>query len=103
VVIKHELFSQVEDKDFGLKLKVTGICSVNREEWILTDLATNLLGVTSVPLYETLGHQMLILILQQTEMTTIFGNIKSLTNILGMTVNEDVFIETFVSFDPVSD
>jgi long-chain acyl-CoA synthetase len=56
----------VYDEDFNLNLKVLGICSVNREEWILTDLAANLISVTSVPLYETLGQQMLILILMQT-------------------------------------
>ena len=46
----------MSDPDFGLDLKVVGICSINREEWIVTDLAVNLLEVTSVPLYETLGH-----------------------------------------------
>ena len=61
-----------------------GICSVNREEWLVTDLAANLLGITTVPLYETLGVQMLRLILKQTEMSTIFGNNKSVTAILKM-------------------
>jgi len=46
-----------------MSLKLLGICSVNRKEWIATDLACNLIGVTSVPLYETLGEQMLKLIL----------------------------------------
>lgn len=40
-------------------LDMVGICSINREEWIVTDLACNLLGITSVPLYETLGEEML--------------------------------------------
>jgi long-subunit acyl-CoA synthetase (AMP-forming) len=42
-----------------MTLKVIGICSVNREEWLMTDLACNLIDVTSVPLYETLGDEML--------------------------------------------
>lgn len=45
------------------RLKVAGITSVNCEEWIVTDMACNLLGVTTVPLYETLGAQMMELIL----------------------------------------
>ena len=45
-------------------MKVVGITSVNCEQWICTDLATNLLGLTSVPLYETLGSQAMSLILQ---------------------------------------
>lgn len=38
-----------------MTLKVIGISSVNREEWLITDLAANLLGITTVALYETLG------------------------------------------------
>jgi long-chain acyl-CoA synthetase len=82
----------VFDPDFNTSLKVVGICSVNREEWILTDLASNLLEITSIPLYETLGHQMLLLILKQTEMTTLFGNCKSLLNVLNMAEDESIFL-----------
>lgn len=57
--MKEKLYNEVEDFDFGITLKVAGICSVNREEWILTDLACNLLSITSVPLYETLGEETL--------------------------------------------
>jgi long-subunit acyl-CoA synthetase (AMP-forming) len=48
----------------GLKLEFTestqgmrfiGIYAKNRMEWLLTDLACTLFGVTSVPLYDTLG------------------------------------------------
>lgn len=54
-MINMQLFNEVIDDDFNLKLNVLGISSVNREEWIMTDLAANLLGITTVPLYETLG------------------------------------------------
>jgi long-chain acyl-CoA synthetase len=62
-ILKHDLAAEVDDNELGYKLKVLGICSVNREEWVVTDLACNLLGITSVPLYETLGDEMLQLIL----------------------------------------
>ena len=53
----------MSDDEIGMKLEVIGIVSINREEWVVTDLAANLLDVTSVPLYETLGDEMLNLIL----------------------------------------
>lgn len=45
-------------------MQTVGICSVNREEWLVTDLACNLLDITSVPLYETLGEEILEIILE---------------------------------------
>ncbi|CDW86328.1 amp-binding enzyme family protein [Stylonychia lemnae] len=81
-ISNENLFSDVYDDYFDLDLRVIGICSVNREEWLITDLAANLLGFTTVALYETLGKQMLSLILEQTELTTLFGSAQSLTNIL---------------------
>lgn len=66
-LIKQKNLSElVEDTDFKRKLKVIGICSVNREEWLVTDLACNLLKVTTVPLYETLGNEMMDIILKET-------------------------------------
>jgi long-chain acyl-CoA synthetase len=37
-----------------------------------------------VPLYETLGTTMMALILEQTEMSTIFGSDKCLLNVLNL-------------------
>jgi long-subunit acyl-CoA synthetase (AMP-forming) len=71
-------------------LKVAGITSVNSEQWVTTDLTCNLLGITTVPLYETLGTTMMALILEQTEMSTIFGSDKCLLNVLNLgDVNND--------------
>lgn len=72
-ILKNQLYSSVEDtagysddlqeeeskyhtfSHRPRKLNVLGITSVNCEQWVVTDLASNLLGITSVPLYETLG------------------------------------------------
>ena len=100
VIDQKKLFSEVQDEERGLTLKVLGICSINREEWIVTDLAANLLEVTTVPLYETLGKDMLNLILQQTEMQVLFGSEKSLTNILSLAnLEEKKYLNTVVCFD----
>lgn len=64
---------------YGMKL--VGIYSKNRYEWFVTDWACILFGLTSVPLYDTLGIENLTFCLNQTLMTTIFvsnGTIKTL-------------------------
>jgi len=63
-------------------MDIIGIVGLNREEWIVTDLACNLLDITSVPLYETLGSEMLNQILVETEMKTLFGTDVCLKNVL---------------------
>ena len=110
VLKDYELFSTVSDPDFNLDLRVVGLSSVNREEWVVTDLAANLLGITTVPLYETLGLQMLEIILEQTEMQTIFGSEKSLLNMLNCEAGEAEerlkairFIRKVVCFDTPSE
>lgn len=81
-ILRQQLANSVTDPDFQRTLKVVGICSVNRAEWLITDLASNLIDVTSVPLYETLGDETLNLILEQTEMVTLFGSDVCLETIL---------------------
>lgn len=49
-----------------------GIYAKNRVEWLITDMACSLFGLTSVPLYDTLGLENLTYCLKQTEMTTLF-------------------------------
>ena len=60
----EKLTKNVKDPDFGVSIDAIGIISENREEWLVTDLACNLIDATSVPLYETLGDDMLKVILQ---------------------------------------
>lgn len=60
---QHSLAADVFDTCCQKKMQTVGICSVNREEWLVTDLACNLIDVTSVPLYETLGQEILQIIL----------------------------------------
>jgi long-chain acyl-CoA synthetase len=93
-IMDNHLYSEVVDSTFEeskttwgkpRNLQVLGITAVNCEEWVATDMASNLLGITSVPLYETLGAQMMELILAQTEMSTVFGSDKCLLNVLNTT------------------
>ena len=92
----------VEDTDFKISLKVIGICSINREEWLVTDLACNLLQVTSVPLYETLGNEMLEIILKETQISTLFGSDFCLLNILRFNSGNANTLKHIVLFDQIS-
>jgi len=68
------------DTDDG-KFKFIGIYSKNREEWIVTDLAAHLNSVTVVTFYDTLGESTIQYILEQTKLTTIVMESKSLKKI----------------------
>ena len=61
-----------------------GIYAKNRIEWLLTDFACTLFGLTSVPLYDTLGIENLNYCLNQTEMTTLFLTEATLKILLGL-------------------
>jgi len=44
-------FEEKDEKD----IRLLGICSRNREEWIVTDLACIKNSIVTVPLYDTLS------------------------------------------------
>eukprot|EP00914_Ancora_sagittata_P016313 GHVO01032513.1.p1 GENE.GHVO01032513.1~~GHVO01032513.1.p1 ORF type:complete len:836 (+),score=159.96 GHVO01032513.1:362-2869(+) len=48
------------------EMRMVGVFSKNREEWLLLELAANAFGLTLVPLYETLGNEALEYILDRT-------------------------------------
>lgn len=50
----------------GFQLKMIGVFSKNREEWLLLECANILYGNTMIPLYETLGLEAFPYILNQT-------------------------------------
>lgn len=59
-----------EYKDFNLKL--FGVFSKNCVEYLLLDMGAALFGLTSVPIYDTLGPQAVTYILEQSNFQTIF-------------------------------
>lgn len=50
-IIQQNMFNVPE----GETMKLLGIFSKNRVEWGLTDMACLLFGITTIPLYDTLG------------------------------------------------
>lgn len=95
---KH-LANKASDPDLKVDLNLIGITSKNRQEWMVTDLACNLLGFTSVALYETIGNDMVNLILKETELRTVFGSEECLFNILEILSSETYNLKTIVCFD----
>ncbi len=80
-------------------MRFVGIYAKNRIEWLITDFACSLYGLTSVPLYDTLGMENLTYCLNQTEMTTLFLSDATLKTLLSLKDHGN--IKNVVLFDRV--
>jgi long-chain acyl-CoA synthetase len=81
----------------GERLKMFGIFAKNRTEWTLTDIAANLFGLTTIPIYDTLGDENITYVFNHTQLTTCFvseGALKSL-----MKCKDLVRVSTIVCYD----
>lgn len=66
-----------------------------------TDFACSLFGLTSVPLYDTLGLENLTYCLKQTEMTTLFLSEATLKILMGLKDHGN--LKNVVLYDKVDD
>ncbi|CAD8136283.1 unnamed protein product [Paramecium octaurelia] len=81
----------------GQELRMIGIFSKNREEWLLLDIANTLYGNTMIPLYDTLGLESIPYILEQTQLSTLFISSTSVETLLK--VKECHALKFVVTFD----
>ncbi|CDJ36174.1 LOW QUALITY PROTEIN: long-chain fatty acid CoA ligase, putative [Eimeria mitis] len=58
----------------SISMRCIGIFARNREEWVITEHASNAYGVTVVPLYDTLGPHSTRFILGETQMKTVVAD-----------------------------
>ena len=65
-------------------MRFLGIFSKNREEWAITDFASIISGITSVPLYDTLGQDAIEYILDQTQLKTIVCSAEKVKTIVDL-------------------
>lgn len=72
-----DMIPEIESPING-KFRFLGIYSKNREEWIISDLAAHLNAATVVTFYDTLGDHTIEYILEQTKLTSIVIESKSL-------------------------
>ena len=92
-IIHEKLFSQPE----GERLKFVGLFSRNRPEWSIVDLACLLYGMTTVPIYDTLGDENISYVFNHTNLTTVFVNDISVRAL--MKTHDMGKVTTIVSFD----
>jgi long-chain acyl-CoA synthetase len=78
-----------------------GIFSKNRVEWLLTDIGSCLFGLTSIPIYDTLGDENITYVFKHTELTTCFVNDGALKSL--MKCKDLVNVTTFVCYDKFSE
>ena len=63
-------------------LKFVGVYSKNSPEWIILDAACCLYGLTTVPIYDTLGEEATEFMFQQTNLETLFLTCNHIKGIL---------------------
>lgn len=68
-LIHHEMCPRIENEEGSFRF--LGIFSKNREEWAITDFGCIVAGITSVPLYDTLGQESIEYIINQTLLKTV--------------------------------
>jgi long-chain acyl-CoA synthetase len=59
-------------KEGGIDYRFVALYAKNREEWIQTDIACALYGITSLPMYDTLGEEAIKFVFDQTDVVTVF-------------------------------
>lgn len=82
------------------QMKLVGIFSKNRYEWMVADMACMLYGLTIVPLYDTLGIENLTYCLEHSGITTLFVTADTIKTILGLKGHGN--LENLICFDPLS-
>lgn len=97
--IAHLGLTPLKKQFRNYEIKFLAIYANNSREWILTDIANSLYGITTIPIYDTLGEEAADYMFNQTELTTCFltcnhldamvkrvqgGTIPHLTNIVVM-------------------
>ncbi len=97
---KLGLAAQQEYK--GTTLRLLGIYSKNREEWVITDFACWMMSITSVPLYDTLGEESISWTFEQTELATIFLSVQGIAKLAAMKKKGSIkTLANVVCFDDV--
>lgn len=71
-ILEHNLAPSVSNEQDKIVYKPVGIYSKNREEWLQVDYASVLYGFCLIPLYDTLGPDVVEYIHNQSKFSTIF-------------------------------
>eukprot|EP00922_Rhytidocystis_sp_ex-Travisia-forbesii_P060327 GHVS01089432.1.p1 GENE.GHVS01089432.1~~GHVS01089432.1.p1 ORF type:complete len:433 (-),score=23.78 GHVS01089432.1:196-1494(-) len=77
-----------------------GINSRNREEWTVIDIACNAFGITTVPLYDTLGDDATEFITKETRLESVCADQCCLTHLLK--IRQRLAIKRIICFDSIT-
>lgn len=85
----------------NFELKMFGIYSQTSLEFVLCEIAAILYGLTTVPIYDTLGEEAMIYIFNQTKMETLFLSQKHVEKIckIKQEKNELNFLKNLIIMD----
>lgn len=84
-------------------LRFASIYGKNTLEWILTDIACNLYGISTVPVYDTLGDDAVQHMFEETELTTLFLTADHVKKITAKIKNGTFkFLKTLVILDEIN-
>jgi long-chain acyl-CoA synthetase len=88
----------------SVKYRFLGIIGKNREEWAIADFACMRSSITIVPFFESLGADAIAFVLNQTELTTICCEKKSLGQLIKLKKDGKIpLIKNLVCFDPADE
>ena len=82
-------------------MRFIGIFSKNRPEWVLTDIACLFYGITSVPIYDTLGDENISYVFNHTNLTTVFVNDLGLKALVK--THDMANVKKIVCYDPFTE
>jgi long-chain acyl-CoA synthetase len=89
--------------NLGFKPKdFIGIFSINRTEWVITEQANNMYGMTLVPLYDTLGPEAAQFIVDQTELKIVICSADKVKATLDLT-NKCPTLKLIIYFDTIDE
>jgi len=85
------------------ELRFVGIWAKNCEQWIDLDIACSLYKIVSVPIYSTLGKEIVKYVVSQTHLTTIFCTADHIDELIEQISKRELpYLDNVVSFDKVS-
>jgi long-chain acyl-CoA synthetase len=89
-----------EEEQGGYNVRFLAIYSKNCEKWHVADFASGLFGISTVPLYDTLGTVATEFILNETELKTVFLSNDKIDAILELKANDQTGrLKNLVSFE----
>ena len=103
-IMNKDLAPMEHDDLSGEDFRFVGIFAKNREEWVEVDIACVFQGITTIPIYDTLGREAMKFVFEQTNLQTVFcsgENIKKLLD--GKKSGELPSLKSIISFDPITE